>query len=291
MKKHSKKNKKHQKQKESGHLKSVVICLLVFVGSILLFIFSNHSSLQEVRDSFIVTVIFKLAITATVVFFTFRNKKELPKIGWLLSLLFSAVPWITVITLSNKIYLIYITVLFFVMFGYLIMKYLKELKVYNLLYLEATFLALFMIKDARAYSFIENPRGLHFWVAPLIIGIIAGIISFFLVRMDLLDYTTANLVLMPIVACFVFFMITWTTALNMNYALDISEPVEHTAIIVDKDVDTAGKSVDYSFILELNGKTIELDVSSSNYYSYEIGDEFIIEYRRGAFNEPFYISS
>ncbi len=291
MKKHSKKKKKYQKQKSSGLLKSVVICILVFVCSILLFIFSNHSSLQEVRDSFIVTVIFKLAITATIVFFTFRNKKELPKFGRLLSLLFSAVPWITVITLSNKIYLIYITVLFFVMFGYLVLKYLKELKVYKWLDLEATFLALFMILDARAYSFIENPRGLHFWVVPLIFGIIAGIISFFLVRMDLLDYTSANLVLMPIVVCFMFFIITWTTALNMNYALDIIEPVEHTAIIVDKDVDTAGKSVDYSFILELDGKTIELDVSSSNYYSYEIGEEFIIEYRRGAFNEPFYISS
>ncbi len=288
MKKHK---KKKQKPKATGLLQPVVICISVVVGSILLFIFSNHPSLQKVRDSFIVTVIFKLAITATVIFFTFRNKKELPKTGKILSLLVSALPWITVITLSDKIYLIYITALFFVMFGYLIMKYLKELKVYKLLDLEATFLALYMIMDARAYSFIENPRGLHFWLAPLIIGIIAGIISFFLVRMDLLDYTTANLVLMPIVVCFVFFTIMWTTALNMNYALDISEPVEHTAIIVDKDVDTAGKSVDYSFILELNGKTIELDVSSSNYYSYEIGDEFIIEYRRGAFNEPFYISS
>lgn len=285
--KKSRKNK--PKYKSSGALHPAAICAIIIVGAILLMFYEYYPPLKKVRDSFISIFIFKLAITAAVIFFTFRNKKELSKTGKILSLFFSAVPWITVITLSNRIYLIYITVLFFAIFGYVVMKYLKELKVCKMLNFEATLLAIFMLTDSRAYSFIDKPRGLHFWVIPLIIGIIAGIISFFLVKADLLDYTKSNLVLMPIVVCFMFFAITWTTAMNMNYALDFSEPAEHTAVIVDKDSDTSGKSINFSFILELDGKTIELDVSHSDYENYEIGNEVIIKLYRGAFNDAFYI--
>ena len=285
--KKSRKNK--PKYKSSGALHPAALCAIIIVGAILLMFYEYYPPLKKVRDSFISIFIFKLAITAAVIFFTFRNKKELSKTGKILSLFFSAVPWITVITLSNKIYLIYITVLFFVIFGYVVMKYLKELKVCKMLNFEATLLAIFMLTDSRAYSFIDNPRGLHFWVIPLIIGVIAGIISFFLVKADLLDYTKSNLVLMPIVVCFMFFAITWTTAMNMNYALDFSEPAEHTAVIVDKDSDTSGKSINFSFILELDGKTIELDISHSDYENYEIGNEVIIKLYRGAFNDAFYI--
>lgn len=285
--KKSRKNK--PKYKSSGALHPAAICAIIIVGAILLMFYEYYPPLKKVRDSFISIFIFKLAITAAVIFFTFRNKKELSKTGKILSLFFSAVPWITVITLSNRIYLIYITVLFFAIFGYVVMKYLKELKVCKMLNFEATLLAIFMLTDSRAYSFIDKPRGLHFWVIPLIIGIIAGIISFFLVKADLLDYTKSNLVLMPIVVCFMFFANTWTTAMNMNYALDFSEPAEHTAVIVDKDSDTSGKSINFSFILELDGKTIELDVSHSDYENYEIGNEVIIKLYRGAFNDAFYV--
>lgn len=285
--KKSRKNK--PKYKSSGALHPAAICAIIIVGAILLMFYEYYPPLKKVRDSFISIFIFKLAITAAVIFFTFRNKKELSKTGKILSLFFSAVPWITVITLSNRIYLIYITVLFFAIFGYVVMKYLKELKVCKMLNFEATLLAIFMLTDSRAYSFIDKPRGLHFWVIPLIIGIIAGIISFFLVKADLLDYTKSNLVLMPIVVCFMLFAITWTTAMNMNYALDFSEPAEHTAVIVEKDSDTSGKSINFSFILELDGKTIELDVSHSDYENYEIGNEVIIKLYRGAFNDAFYI--
>lgn len=284
-----KSRKNNPKYKSSGALHPAAICAIIIVGAILLMFYEYYPPLKKVRDSFISIFIFKLAITAAVIFFTFRNKKELSKTRKILSLFFSAVPWITVITLSNKIYLIYITVLFFAIFGYVVMKYLKELKVCKMLNFEATLLAIFMLTDSRAYSFIDKPRGLHFWVIPLIIGVIAGIISFFLVKADLLDYTKSNLVLMPIVVCFMFFAITWTTAMNMNYALDFSEPAEHTAVIVDKDSDTSGKSINFSFVLELDGKTIELDISHSDYENYEIGNEVIIKLYRGAFNDAFYI--
>ena len=77
--------------------------------------------------------------------------------------------------------------------------------------------------------------------------------------------------------------------MNLNYALDSNEPTQQITTIVDKDVDTSGKSRDYIFTLELDGKTFDLNVSSSTYYDYEISEEFIVEYRQGAFNHPFYI--
>ena len=79
--------------------------------------------------------------------------------------------------------------------------------------------------------------------------------------------------------------------MNLNYALDTHEPTQQIATIVDKDVDTAGKSRDYTFTLNLDGKTFELNVSSSTYYDYEVGEEFTVEYRQGAFNHPFYIEN
>ena len=74
--------------------------------------------------------------------------------------------------------------------------------------------------------------------------------------------------------------------------VDAVESNDAKAFAAELGVNVQFQIIDWdSKVMELDGKTIELDVSSSNYYSYEIGDEFIIEYRRGAFNEPFYISS
>ena len=282
---------KHNKKSQvSSILHPVILCSLIITVSISLFIYSIHPALKEFREHIITELITKTIISAVIICFTVFDKSEMTKYGKLLSMIFAFIPWLSIIAPSRQIYLIVLTACFFVIFAYIIIKYLKNLKQFGILNFEAAVLGVILASSSTLYTFYDTSNGLHFWEISLVIGIIAAIIAFYYAKIDVLELTKSlNLVFTPILICFLFFSITWITAMNLNYALDSNEPTQQIATIVDKDVDTGGKSRDYTFTLDLDGQTFDLNVSSSTYYDYEIGEEFTIEYRQGAFNHPFYI--
>lgn len=291
MKKSKNKTKHNKKSQVSSILHPIVLCSLVITVSIALSIYSILPELKAFREHIATQLITKTIISAVVICFTVFDKSELTKYGKLISMLFASIPWISIIA-SRQIYLITLTAYFFVIFSYIIIKYLKNLKQFRILNFEAAILGLILASSSTLYTFYDASHGLHFWKISLVIGIIAAIIAFYYAKIDVLELTQSlNLLFTPILICFLFFAITWITAMNLNYALDTYEPIQQIATIIDKDVDTSGKSRDYIFTLDLDGKTIDLNVSSSTYYDYKTGEEFIIEYRRGAFNHPFYIEN
>lgn len=290
MKKTKNKTKHNKKSQVANILHPVILCSLIITVSIAIFIYSIHPALKEFREHIATELITKTIISAIIICFTVFDKSELTKYGKALSMLFAFIPWLSIIAPSMQIYLIVLTAYFFVIFAYIIIKYLKNLKQFGILNFEAAILGVILVSSSTLYTFFDTSNGLHFWKISLVIGIIAAIIAFYLAKIDMLELTKSlNLVFTPILICFLFFSITWITAMNLNYALDSNEPTQQITTIVDKDVDTSGKSRDYIFTLELDGKTFDLNVSSSTYYDYEISEEFIVEYRQGAFGHPFYI--
>lgn len=292
MKKSKNKNKHNKKSRVSSILHPVILCLLIITASIALFVYSIHPALKEFREHIVTKLITKTILSAVIICFTVFDKSEMTKYGKVLSFLFASIPWLSIIVPSLQIYLLVLTAYFFIVFAYIVIKYLKNLKQFGILNFEAAILGVILASSSTLYTFYDTSNGLHFWKISLVIGIIAAVISFYYAKIDVLELTKSlNLVFTPILICFLFFSITWITAMNLNYALDTNEPTQQIATIVDKDVDTAGKSRDYTFTLNLDGKVFDLNVSSSTYYDYEIGEEFTVEYRQGAFNHPFYIEN
>jgi hypothetical protein len=60
--------------------------------------------------------------------------------------------------------------------------------------------------------------------------------------------------------------------------------------IADKDIDSSRSGTYYEFILVYEGKEIELDVSQSEYFQYEIGDSFSVDLYQGFFGDAYYIA-
>ena len=78
---------------------------------------------------------------------------------------------------------------------------------------------------------------------------------------------------------------------SLNYLLDENEPERIVAVIEGKDYTNHRKSNDtYELEFFLEGEKISIDVPSSVYRMYEIGDEFTFYRYDGAFNKAFYMA-
>lgn len=80
--------------------------------------------------------------------------------------------------------------------------------------------------------------------------------------------------------------------MNVNYAFDFDDPIPYTAVIEKKRYDGGGRYSrgHHEFWMTVNGKEIELEVSRSQYNTYEEGDVYTFHYYEGALGLPFYIS-
>ncbi len=94
----------------------------------------------------------------------------------------------------------------------------------------------------------------------------------------------------PLAAAFGFLLLGITVA-HLNCLLDFSEPVTCEAVIEEKEYHNNIKSPDtYEFVVTVDGATFDLEVSSSDYRSREIGDVYVFEKHCGAFGVPYYVS-
>ncbi len=275
--------------------KDIMMSLGLVVGSIGLMFLFNLPALQSVRDSLAFGIIIRTVFSLIPLYFTWIHKsKPEPVIAKLLSTLVAISIWLPFLIQSSQAITLIDMVLFFLLLGYIIYLVLAKKTTFKVINFEAMYFGLLMLLMLGDYTFVDNSGGIHFWQASLIVAIISGIISFVLLKKGVISLKynrKSEKASVVILTFFAAFAISWATTSNLNYALDTQEPTEYIAIIEDKDMDLNSKSADeYELKLTFDGKTIELNVSQSEYYAYEIGDKFPIKLYKGAFNEPYYIS-
>lgn len=141
---------------------------------------------------------------------------------------------------------------------------------------------------ARHYA-ISNGNAWKLIVIPAILGILVGVIYVF--AKDWKKDERAAIIFSLLFVCVSLVFIFCTTAHHLNYLLSFDAPEEYEAVIEDKDHDNYRKSIDrYSFFVTVNGERFEIEVSSSQYHYYEVGDRYRFQYYKGAFGIPFYIA-
>ncbi len=79
---------------------------------------------------------------------------------------------------------------------------------------------------------------------------------------------------------------------NLNFALDSSAPTSYTCVISDKRASVGGKykRAYWRVEVEIDGKTEWLDISSSEYSRYKVGDAIEINLYEGFLKEAYLIS-
>ena len=86
------------------------------------------------------------------------------------------------------------------------------------------------------------------------------------------------------------FFAAGATLAHLNHWFDRSQPKQFVVVIEDKEYRHSKHSSHHKFTVTAQGDTFDIEVPRSHYAYYEVGDSYVIEYREGAFGEPYYIA-
>lgn len=137
------------------------------------------------------------------------------------------------------------------------------------------------------YYFL-NKGGATFWSIAIFAGITAGLVVLIVNKSS--GKRFEECLPQVLVYFIIVLLLVYTYSSNLNYVFDDSA-VECCVVIEDKDYINRRKGRDkYEFIMTVDGEYIELDVGSSVYHDYEIGDTYRFTRYEGAFGIPFYLA-
>ncbi len=266
---------------------AILLLLLSVAGAIGLIFLFNSPALQPFRDSLIFTLIIRLLISGAVVYFVWFAKEKPTPAGRIITSLILLAIWLPLIVSSNRTLLFIDTVILWIFIVYMLYLFLTYNKIYTVIYLSTAWFGLAVFMSLEDYRFINNPGGIHFWQIPLILGLVAAVFFAIAFRWN----SIPEIIGYSVIAFFFTFCLVWSTACNLNYAFDTSEPEEYMAVIEEMEIDSGyRRPTRYKLMLDIGGESVELNVSQSEYHSYNISDKFPVKMYQGAFDDPYYIS-
>ena len=86
------------------------------------------------------------------------------------------------------------------------------------------------------------------------------------------------------------FFAAGATLAHLNHWFDSSQPKQFVVVIEDKESHRSKNSRSYEFTVTAQGDTFDIEVPGKHYKAFDVGDHYVIEYREGAFGEPYYMA-
>lgn len=258
-------------------------------------ILEGRPQLQYIRDSLAYTVAVKTVISGVLIFLTFFRKKKQPKGAKILMIAYAVMPWLSMVILSDRLWLAILLLLMVVSIGYQIYLNLKHHKNSMLLMGTTTMLSVLPVMEmTESYVFSGSSWEFPFWpVSVAVMVLTTAAVTYLVVKgyWYLKDDRTSEKVCVCIIAAFFSFMLSEFCLWHINYILDTSEPVSYELTIVEKDLQTHSKGgTDYILVVSHKGQKMEMEVSQSEYYHYEVGDKLPVTFYEGFFGQPYYIA-
>ena len=273
--------------------RDMLLFIVLLVGGVVaVSFFLVHPSLQSVRDTLAFSIILKMIPTGLLLYFAWIAKCRPPKAGQIIMTLMASVPWQGFLFSSTRLVVLNATVLTFVGIGYLLFINVMQDKNNKPLCYATAMLSLVLLLQMQYYSYLDGKT--HFWIVSLVLASLAGIAVYCLIHRGLNWLLDEDTILERISVCFIVtaivFVLSWSTANNMNYFLDFSEPEEYCMTIVDKQMRSSRSGTYYELVLVYNENEVTLGVSQSTYFQNEIGDVFSVALYQGFWGEPYYIA-
>ena len=156
----------------------------------------------------------------------------------------------------------------------------KKVLYYALIFIFGVIVVLFV----ETYDYV-NDVIFPLWPVALAVGVLAGVV--YAIK-AMVGEGVGRRILSFVIITFIVFSFTGIALGHINHFFDSSEVVRHYVEIEDKDYTL--RSDKYEFTFTVNGDTFEIDVSSYDYNSHDVGDSYVIEYHEGALGEPYYIA-
>lgn len=266
--------------------------LLLAFGTMLVLLFLGYRpELQSMRDSLAYQVVMKMIPTGVLLYFAWVAKSRPPRPGQIIMTLMAVIFWQSLIIPSRRMLLLSNMLLVFVGIGYLLYLWFRKDQINKPLLGATVVLGLMLMRFNMDYTFWDGKE--HYWLISLVLALLVGAAGCYLMIKGLIvlkDDRISEKICWCFLVTFVAFVLFWTTANNLNYLLDFSQPQQCFMTIAEKDIDSSRSGTYYEFALVYEGKEIELDVSQSEYYQYEIGDNFPVDLYQGFFGDAYYIA-
>lgn len=277
-----------------------IIVGLIAVYALIAFVFQSPA-LVEFRDSLAFNLVFLILISVALLLVAFLPVCKQPiraQIGLLIAV---ALIWINAFCFTVRVScLIYYFsgVAMTVAEGIYALMHVKQdsretMKPSKTLILIGVVCFLFaMLITSRATAI----TGFPFWLPAVITSGVATVVSIAIVVIvgkraaePMTRATKANLILIPIGVLIIAFLFVFLSCSAWNFGFDTSKPYDCACTVTDKKISSgARQATSYTLYLDYEGKSIHVDVSDTDYYSYEVGDDITVRLYEGALGEAYY---
>ena len=126
------------------------------------------------------------------------------------------------------------------------------------------------------------------WYVALALGLLCGVL--FVAKVMEKGHSAGKQIGMLLLMSLLMFFVAGTVLAHLNHFFDTSQPKQFVVVIEDKESRHRKHSSHHEFTVTARGDTFDIEVPRSHYAFYEVGDSYVIEYREGAFGEPYYIA-
>ena len=280
--------RKRYESDRKGFLLRTAYLLVMIAYALLEFL----PSFIALRQTAVFDIFSRICISSLPLYFAYFSKKR-PKYLFqkLLMTFMAAFFWLGLLGISGKIRMIIVLAFCWVSILYTVGLWIikdEHFPVFN--WSIFVFVFIIMLSGLSSYTFLNSPGALQFWILPLILGILCGVICAVLLingTIVLKDNRISERVALVIATVAVGFFMFMSTAYHLNYALDPDPARAETVVITKMEIRSSGKSTYHELYFWYGGEERKVDVSTDTYNMTEVGDRFDILVFNGAFDKPF----
>ena len=146
----------------------------------------------------------------------------------------------------------------------------------------------FSVATWERYAFAEI--GLFpLWYVALALGLLCGWL--FVAKLMEKGHSAGKQIGAFLISSALCFFAAGATLAHLNHWFDSSQPRQFVVVIEDKEYRLGRRaSKHYEFTVTAQGDTFDIEVPDKHYEAFDVGDHYVIEYREGAFGEPYYVA-
>ena len=126
------------------------------------------------------------------------------------------------------------------------------------------------------------------WYVALALGLLCG--GLFVAKLMEKGHSAGKQIGAFLISSALCFFAAGATLAHLNHWFDSSQPRQFVVVIEDKEFHFSKHSRSYEFTVTAQGDTFDIEVPDKHYEAFDVGDHYVIEYREGAFGEPYYVA-
>ena len=267
-----------------GIILSIVFKILLASFILLTLIFITY----KLPHTYFIIVLNCVASTF-IIYFTFISEKRPKGKGKIISCIVAASLWYILLTHTRGATLAH-TAVIYLLVTYIIYSYIVKRQISSVLNGEALgLIVIYVPYFSKALYRDDFSSSIRFLIIPVILTVLSIPLVIWLTNIGIIRFDDDGPLVTLLLTMLFVFALSFSSIINLNYALDTSDAKPVAANIVERYEEHATRAgMDYFFVLDINGVEYTYQITWREYNKYAEGDEYRLALYSGAFGEPYY---